>query len=194
MQRPSFSIHAPSRERRYPRPEGGACHIFNPRSLAGATENGIFVIKSEGFQSTLPRGSDPKNLLRCLLCRIFQSTLPRGSDLNDREYKFPAHFSIHAPSRERPTDSTDYLFPTVFSIHAPSRERRLLMCPNLVIIWIFNPRSLAGATSPASELGISTAFSIHAPSRERLPYFQQWMQDNGFQSTLPRGSDLSCLR
>ena len=34
------------------------------------------------FQSTLPRGSDMRELRAVVLATRFQSTLPRGSDLN----------------------------------------------------------------------------------------------------------------
>ena len=78
--------------------------------------------------------------------------------------------SIHAPSRERP-----FFLPSLpqlrgISIHAPSRERP----------YGFNV------------VGAVTFISIHAPSRER-PCTTSSINliVTLFQSTLPRGSDLS---
>ena len=55
----------------------------------------------------------------------FQSTLPRGSDM---KYVIRARWvdiSIHAPSRERRITAALTRQANVISIHAPSRERRL---------------------------------------------------------------------
>ena len=120
---------------------------FNPRSLAGATQRGRCRPGIHGFQSTLPRGSDPqpatphiqagnfnpRSLAGATLRQRqqadrhneFQSTLPRGSDGHKRRCK-GSHgtISIHAPSRERPKGDTGLQGPQGISIHAPSRERR----------------------------------------------------------------------
>ena len=66
---------------------------------------------------------------------------------------------------------TRLLFYISISIHAPSRERR------------------ASALSANYNLGIS----IHAPSRERLRFHKFLLPVLLFQSTLPRGSDLSLI-
>ena len=100
----------------------------------------------------------------------------------------------------------------IISIHAPSRERQ----PSQLYVqhhpYHFNPRSLAGATN-GIQCGVGfAAISIHAPSRERLLWIENSMafisisihapsrerlggemstnNEIGFQSTLPRGSDL----
>ena len=52
------------------------------------------------------------------------------------------------------------------SIHAPSRER-LSVFGYCRFYCYFNPRSLAGATSPYVMPCVPTLISIHAPSRER---------------------------
>ena len=55
----------------------------------------------------------------------------------------------------------------------------------------FNPRSLAGATVIYSLIQMYIVISIHAPSRERPSKVWHCMDAEGFQSTLPRGSDLT---
>ena len=120
-----ISIHAPSRERLT---QLGGMPLVPP------------------FQSTLPRGSDIFDYGDKFIDVCFQSTLPRGSDRAAGYLLANLGFSIHAPSQERPyIYSSDPIF-AKFSIHAPSRERQrarawLRMCS------LFNPRSLAGATS-----------------------------------------------
>ena len=165
-----ISIHAPSRERHFW--STSSCHrkYFNPRSLAGATINGIkSPFSSYSFQSTLPRGSDLVCRKAIQRPRRFQSTLPRGSDQIVLAFTLFFFISIHAPSRERLASSSLL------------RKRRY-----------FNPRSLAGATplfcqsSPltcrfqstlprgsdtrCTCLCILLPISIHAPSRERRLY------------------------
>ena len=54
----------------------------------------------------------------------------------------------------------------------------------------FNPRSLAGATSPFGTQKTLRNISIHAPSRERPSTCFVTVPITVFQSTLPRGSDL----
>ena len=97
-----ISIHAPSRERRLISSPLFIPVYFNPRSLAGATMFCIACSPKWAFQSTLPRGSDESEQLE-----------PAKTNA----------ISIHAPSRERPTNPCR---------HPPKRN--------------FNPRSLAGAT------------------------------------------------
>ena len=98
-------------------------------------------------------------------------------------------FSIHAPSRERPSTATrSALIPTLFQSTLP-RGSDILTLESSLLFGIFNPRSLAGATidqtraiaaksifNPRSLAGATvqvtslltyTIFSIHAPSRER---------------------------
>ena len=55
---------------------------FNPRSQGGATASeGMITADIVKFQSTLPRGSDRRQLQTFGRICKFQSTLPRGSDL-----------------------------------------------------------------------------------------------------------------
>ena len=141
-----ISIHAPSRERLVDKiflseilafqstlPCGSDTQdsldfagstYFNPRSLAGATEKGLYEPRTKRFQSTLPCGSDNTS----------------GQNLHGN------HISIHAPLRERLVILVACLPSHGISIHAPLRERlpgRRLMLTNS---GYFNPRSLAGAT------------------------------------------------
>ena len=76
---------------------------------------------------------------------LFQSTLPCGSDSRISTIHFLATISIHAPLRERQTLTGGLL---ILKLH-------------------FNPRSLAGATTPVIECDPATGISIHAPLRER---------------------------
>ena len=80
----------------------------------------------------------------------------------------------------------------MISIHAPSRER-----PRYGIRcsygYDFNPRSLAGATGDELQTIKSRFISIHAPSRERPALTNSRRQLLQFQSTLPRGSDITLL-
>ena len=82
-------------------------------------------------------------------------------------HRHTPHISIHAPSRERLSDSHRAAEYRRISIHAPSRERRNQQRPLRGNIN-FNPRSLAGAT-------ILLLCIYHCVV---------------FQSTLPRGSDV----
>ena len=122
------------------------------------------------------------------------------------------NISIHAPSRERPTQRpTRSMYPT-FQSTLP-RGSDCLDTGNSVIFRDFNPRSLAGATRShacmvlyisvfqstlprGSDLVQPPSFfvigiSIHAPSRERPLSRSSTALVIEFQSTLPRGSDRS---
>ena len=99
----TISIHAPSRER---------LHFW-------------FNIKQfHLFQFTLPRGSD--SLMYTAYCPLldFNPRSLAGATKCSYKVRLPASISIHAPSRERRSDSTSFS----------------LRCCD------FNPRSLAGAT------------------------------------------------
>ena len=120
---------------------------FNPRSLAGATcSHKAKAVPASEFQSTLPRGSDPKvtsRLEELGLISIhapsrerhvgrdhtndlhqFQSTLPRGSD-----HKIPLCCSLLPRFQSTLPRGSDLvlilcLLLRKISIHAPSRERQ----------------------------------------------------------------------
>ena len=120
----------------------------------------------------------------------FQSTLPRGSDEIGGSFERKTAISIHAPLRERLPTGVANLEVRAISIHAPLRERRVACGPAGGQQYHFNPRSLTGATynnqlsnvakadfNPRSLTGatkgvfrnIASRFiSIHAPLRERL--------------------------
>ena len=164
------------------------------------------------FQSTLPRGSDA-------LCVVNfgDPLISIHAPSRERQKETPAtadyaNISIHAPSRERPTARSRvaanplYFNPRslagatcegnglshssgfqstlprgsdrrpgigadwfAISIHAPSRERRV----------------------PGHKTKMYLNISIHAPSRERLRRLLLSIVKGSFQSTLPRGSDLT---
>ena len=162
---------------------------FNPRSLAGATDDHIRWSPVTGisihapsrerrcwryertytaeFQSTLPRGSDSLLWLRQAYASNFNPrSLAGATGLHSGEYVVE-DISIHAPSRER----LDFYWPSFahlgISIHAPSRER-------LVSYRDLSGKSLISIHAPSRERpGIGTCsgagggISIHAPSRER---------------------------
>ena len=120
--------------------------------------------------------------------------------------------SIHAPSRERlwrkEKDFSLLIFQSTLprGSDQPGIKAALLGC-------YFNPRSLAGATISSKTITGTDHISIHAPSRERLMPFcfpaclpqisihapsrerpgQSLASGTtcGFQSTLPRGSDIA---
>ena len=162
----TISIHAPSRERLLGAIVNVSVSDFNPRSLAGATDDAMAEIKSIDISIHAPSRERP--------------------DTEDMR-KIIIVISIHAPSRERlgqyPQEDKLYNFnprslagatrrPNAadcqqnISIHAPSRERPIL--PVLTLSYKhFNPRSLAGATLLVTPAPTPLSISIHAPSRER---------------------------
>ena len=168
---------------------------FNPRSLAGATENRSFCLILNTY-------FNPRSLAGATnICfNPSESTI----------------ISIHAPSRERPCDRQKETSQNKISIHAPSRERRdhaqhrqrfvyfnprslagatsggILLCRlfqfqstlprgsdpltlcTTSVGCDFNPRSLAGATRVEQATSVAAVISIHAPSRERQRCYHDW--------------------
>ena len=146
---PHISIHAPSRERlsdSHRAAEYRRISIHAPSRERRIGFNKTF--DTQGFQSTLPRGSDNPTRRPQPQERLFQSTLPRGSDDTAKSDLRQACISIHAPSRERRQPAApiarQHQFQSTLprgsdadgqrlhhccagiSIHAPSRERRWL--------------------------------------------------------------------
>ncbi len=143
-----ISIHAPSRERLLCKVRG--VKILGISIHAPSRERRLLFMQLsnflDGFQSTLPRGSDGWIFTAIIKANAFQSTLPRGSDrlprlcqqiqtdFNPRSLAgatlmsqfnvLLSRISIHAPSRERRTPLFCNALNTAISIHAPSRERR----------------------------------------------------------------------
>ena len=162
---------------------------FNPRSLTGATAD---------------------NNILCAI-RRFQSTLPYGSDVTNARTTRHIDISIHAPLRERHRltecrASWPYFNPrslagaTWQSKKCKPNGKFQSTLPrgsdgsNSVqrsIACYFNPRSLAGATPQRQLSPLPIRISIHAPSRERLMGLLIKRLYRKFQSTLPRGSDMS---
>ena len=160
---------------------------FNPRSREGATaslvdENGrgrvsIHAPARERRDFAFMTGTP----------YAFQSTLPRGSDPVVNAASPKETVSIHAPARERLNKAGESSLVCV-SIHAPARERpcinlRADMCTG------FNPRSREGATgrTDGGSNG-STCFNPRSREGATTKAFAP-LQQQRFQSTLPRGSD-----
>ena len=142
---------------------------FNPRSLAGATMPKLllFLVICNFNPRSLAGATNRFSFISS--CSKFQSTLPRGSDLTSpRVRRLGCHFNPRSLA-----GATFDCFPFVdfllISIHAPSRERHC-------IEWDIIP---------------DAEISIHAPSRERLQIMTNVAEQVEFQSTLPRGSDVS---
>ena len=127
-------------------------------------------IRSNPFQSTLPRGSDVISCLLQFLLLYFNPRSLAGATLAKAVHCFKSCISIHAPSRER-------------RVAGPIRKSRA----------DFNPRSLAGATCLFCKRPRCLKISIHAPSRERPSVTIITLPSLLFQSTLPRGSDLCAV-
>ena len=186
---------------------------FNPRSLAGATTQLRLNQQSSKFQSTLPRGSDPgrrdiltnsgyfnpRSLAGATFCfgwPLVSQTISIHAPSRERRevqhyYPYGKRISIHAPSRERPWTDEKGADLAYISIHAPSRERPLH--PNQ---WTKTRQISIHAPSRERPFLVSTVIpfiqiSIHAPSRERPLAMQDDLVNMQFQSTLPRGSDVT---
>ena len=165
------SIHAPARERttaRGVRPAAWTC--FNPRSRAGANRpTAISLSHRSMFQSTLPRGSERRNLDASDAGYSFQSTLPRGSEPDARR---------------------DASLRSVFvSIHAPARERTpVASCGQDV--WTFQSTLPRGSELVALDLPREVAeFQSTLPRGSEPDTAMPAAHCGSFQSTLPRGSE-----
>ena len=140
----------------------------------------------------------------------FQSTLPRGSDIVMSEKELTdLIISIHAPSRERPPSASSLPLPADFNPRSLAgatitlrqaktgaenfnprslagatikiqKKLKLIIFQSTLprgsdvfcsssrcLLSDFNPRSLAGATTKAVVKWYCASISIHAPSRER---------------------------
>ena len=142
---------------------------------------------------------------------LFQSTLPHGSDTKQVVLSTPPlNISIHAPSRERLRLRTNTLTTLVISIHAPSRERRAYVRPLFRVYkfqstlphgsdsvqlcggsgpFAFQSTLPHGSDRPPLLREYERRISIHAPSRERPKEGPTNGKELEFQSTLPHGSD-----
>ena len=211
----NISIHAPSRERptcldcsipqnkfQSTLPRGSDfvlffalfCYIIFQSTLPRGSDNGLIcrALTLRIFQSTLPRGSDRYFDYEAFARDLFQSTLPRGSDKQQAEISdFSDNFnprSLAGATEQRLTLGASL----IISIHAPSRER-LAGVDKVSYDDNFNPRSLAGATSfRQGSYMINGYFNPRslAGATQRLLIVKLVLL---FQSTLPRGSDLSLI-
>ena len=144
---PHISIHAPSRERlsdSHRAAEYRRISIHAPSRERRIGFNKTF--DTQGFQSTLPRGSDNPTRRPQPQERLFQSTLPRGSDVPGAPvYTLPIHFNPRSLAGATPI---------IFMLHF-----QLIFQSTL-------PRG-SDRPYPRSSYGCHI-ISIHAPSRERL--------------------------
>ena len=145
---------------------------------------------------------------------IFQSTLPYGSDALGASYNSIGGISIHAPSRERllwratvsrlinfnPRSLTGATIERAIWSQARIFQSTLPhgsdsnQDSELTYTEYFNPRSLTGATARVVAGKQSQEISIHAPLRERPWFCPDCRCERQFQSTLPRGSDITHSR
>ena len=163
---------------------------FNPRSLAGATQNPTLLLSTATISIHAPSRERPRLMIGLYAVSIFQSTLPRGSDARNTACKstcsnfnprslagatavisssiFSLKFQSTLPRGSDVKQLLESRVQQLISIHAPSRERLLLPC-FFMIILIFQSTLPRG-----SDAGYNL---FQSPTLE-------------FQSTLPRGSDL----
>ena len=118
---------------------------FNPRSLAGATDEHIRWSPVTGISIHAP------------------SRERHEVGINDNRSEF---ISIHAPSRERLARMQTSFMHTAFQSTLP-RGSDARGGTRYTEIINFNPRSLAGATDFQTPSDGAFTISIHAPSRER---------------------------
>ena len=205
----TISIHAPSRERLLGAIVNVSVSDFNPRSLAGATDDAMAEIKSIDISIHAPSRERPDTEDMRKIIIVISIHAPSRErlgqyPLEDKLYNFNPRSLAGATRRPNAADCQQNI-----SIHAPSRERPIL--PVLTLSYKhFNPRSLAGATASTKVTEWRNLFqstlprgsdsyyleyvgrcniSIHAPSRERLCVTVAMRAIGRFQSTLPRGSD-----
>ena len=141
----NISIHAPSRERRLVSRLGRLYGIISIHAPSRERRRSNQFYRHYGDFNPRSLAGATGWFYEYYGFFKFQSTLPRGSDIG-----LTVSDEIH-----------------VISIHAPSRERLRYM-RMYALIFNFNPRSLAGATSIRLAAALLSRISIHAPSRERL--------------------------
>ena len=141
------------------------------------------------FQSTLPRGSDHRRRYQRSVLSYFNPRSLAGATGWSDESTDSAYISIHAPSRERLTRCYIGSLNILFQSTLP-RGSDVSPSFGMEGYCDFNPRSLVGATYRREHQFHSIVISIHAPSRERRSQQERFRFAVGFQSTLPRGSDV----
>ena len=118
---------------------------FNPRSLAGATQNPTLLLSTATISIHAPSRERPRLMIGLYAVSIFQSTLPRGSDARNTACKSTcSNFnprslagatsslyvvvdaSVFQSTLPRGSDCSHFFIHILIkiSIHAPSRERR----------------------------------------------------------------------
>ena len=120
-----------------------------------------------GFQSTLPYGSDRRVICSALIVIYFNPRSLTGATIILVSNSQAFFISIHAPLRERPAKVNPFI------IYEPYfNPRALTGATNSAkasspIDSDFNPRSLTGATLFVDFCVVFVIISIHAPLRER---------------------------
>jgi len=144
---------------------------FNPRSQGGATASeGMITADIVKFQSTLPRGSDRRQLQTFGRICKFQSTLPRGSDLTGLKATHQAgRFQSTLPRGSDVSSEDSKRTNKEFQSTLP-RGSDAFATSSKYSQSYFNPRSQGGATQLPLGLTGNFLISIHAPKGERLIY------------------------
>ena len=139
---------------------------FNPRPLAGATQEGGEKNEAGGFQSTPPCGGDETNIKDMAITLHFNPRPLAGAT------GLACYDLANNGFQSTPPCGGDGMEPQLLSDAI-----------------YFNPRPLAGATGHDSRRGPSHVISIHAPLRGRLTPQIDPVIFQRFQSTPPCGGD-----
>ena len=126
----------------------------------------LFLVRSQGFQSTFPRRERHTPFSSHRSGRLFQSTFPRRERLYPESSLF--HFqkiSIHVPTKGTTTTDGGEVDPDVISIHVPTK--------GTTVIFVFIKTSYS-------------KFQSTFPRRERPSPLQISSNLVAFQSTFPR--------
>ena len=119
------------------------------------------------FQSTLPRGSDSEDIKKVIIFLYFNPRSLAGATNNSSHFQSASRY---------------------FNPRSLAGATKIKLAFSAAFVY-FNPRSLAGATLFLLLSEVYIHISIHAPSRERHENGIFVIKSEGFQSTLPRGSD-----
>ena len=160
----------------------------------------------QGFQSTLPRGSDRPGLTPAPCAPYFNPRSLAGATLRVIGMPEQIAISIHAPSRERPLSGCTSLPLVLFqstlprgsdlgiffvilydkiSIHAPSRERLCLPFTFQTSIGISIHAPSRERLQAIGKEPFWKEISIHAPSRERHRVWLQCLRTAGISIHAP---------
>ena len=161
-----ISIHAPAKGATLTRQARIACFSdFNPRSREGSDSRACHRRSARWtFQSTLPRRERLQKPQKRRRCVYFNPRSREGSDVGNRcSFNRDSHFN---PRSREGSDNTPK--------------------SGCLSLSDFNPRSREGSDKATATTQASIKISIHAPAKGATRQAAAIIQDNGFQSTLPR--------